>query len=351
MSPLKVAVKGTALLRRRLVVVALAIATCIVSFPASGYVRYRTQTGLPYAWNASCVGVRAFPRTVANLSTSETQNAIAGAVEAWSAQNPSLASCSFLDLYLTVSPEGDHQPPAQFDGTNNIGFLTDVWCARTTEAASVCYDPAALALTTNFARTSTGEIVDADIEINAVNFVWADLATRTGTDAEQDLQSAVTHEIGHLIGLDHTCDLGTGAETPKDEDGNVLPDCESASTNVRETTMFASGALTDTSKRTLASDDQRGLCEIYALHTDPMRCPTPDPPEGGTDGGVFDAAADRGLTGDGRADTVVDIGPGPHVTSQGCGCAVGGSELQMACFAIAVPLFSSIRRRARTRAN
>jgi hypothetical protein len=52
-----------------------------------------------------------------------------------------------------------------------------------------------------------------------------------------DLQSIVTHEIGHFIGIGHS-------------------DVESA-------TMFPSSARTEVSKRELASDDVEAVCTIY----------------------------------------------------------------------------------------
>ena len=56
-------------------------------------------------------------------------------------------------------------------------------------------------------------IVDADTEINAVDptFKWGllpDDPAQAAMASEVDLQNALTHELGHVLGLDHPCYLG-----------------------------------------------------------------------------------------------------------------------------------------------
>lgn len=76
-----------------------------------------------------------------------------------------------------------------------------------------CWDHAsdAVALTTTTFTPGTGQILDADIELNAAAFV---LTTVDGPPCSEghlgpgciayDVQATVTHEVGHLLGLDHT---------------------------------------------------------------------------------------------------------------------------------------------------
>ncbi|MCI0469532.1 MAG: matrixin family metalloprotease, partial [Nitrospirae bacterium] len=67
----------------------------------------------------------------------------------------------------------------------------------------VCFgvipEPGILGRTSTWYYPSTGEIVDSDTKINT-NFPWA----TDGSPTAFDVQSVVTHEIGHSLCLDHT---------------------------------------------------------------------------------------------------------------------------------------------------
>jgi Matrixin len=61
------------------------------------------------------------------------------------------------------------------------------------------YSASTLALTTTTYYTGSNEIFDADMELNN-NVAWA----TDGSAGAYDLDSVVTHEAGHFLGLDHT---------------------------------------------------------------------------------------------------------------------------------------------------
>jgi hypothetical protein len=93
----------------------------------------------------------------------------------------------------------------------------------------------------------------ADITLNGQGFAFT--TAPTGATAA-DVQNTVTHEVGHLLGFDHS------------------PDPES--------TMFADAPLGETKKRDLTADDAQGLCDVYPLGHEPGRptraAPTPAHP-------------------------------------------------------------------------
>jgi len=104
-------------------------------------------------------------------------------------------------------------PVARYDYKNSLVFRTTTWCAPSDAAGTCSYDAAALAITSVFVNKKDGHIRDADIEVNSKNFIWTDLDIDPTAHGKQDLQNALAHEMGHLVGLDHTC-VPAGVEPP-----------------------------------------------------------------------------------------------------------------------------------------
>ena len=294
------------------VVAMAASATLLSARPAAAYVRYTSNSGKTFMWPQSCVMITAYPNDLIGMMT---RDEILGAVDASAATwSKSSDACTYLDLM--VSSSSDATPRAINDGRNNVIFRTANWCKLTDKGVcdtAMAYDPAALALTSVSASTSSGIIRDADVEVNASNFNWADLVAHPNLRDGQtfhDLQNAVTHEMGHLIGLDHTCYLQGPA--PIDNTGQPIPDCANAPPDVLATTMFPSANPGDIDKRDLAPDDQQAVCDIYPASQDPMTC----------------------------APSQTDPG--------GCGCATGGAaEPAVASLVILIAALVAMRARRR----
>ena len=268
---------------RRVAVLTAALAAALVSpRPAGAYVRYTSNSGKMFKWPQSCVQLTTYPADMQDMmSVEEILGAIDASAAAWSG---SADSCTYLNI--SVASSSDPTPRATNDGHNLVIFRHESWCKLTENGScdpAISYDAAALALTSVSASTSTGNIRDADIEVNAYNFLWADLVThselRGAGMSYHDLQNAVTHEMGHLIGLDHTCFFDPPA--PLDSTGTPIPDCMDASPAILATTMFPSANPGDIDKRTLAPDDQMAVCDIYPASQDPMMCTAPGMPKKG----------------------------------------------------------------------
>ena len=139
--------------------------------PANAYVRYRAENGSPYAWASSCVQITGYPQGIATMTVDQITNAIQQAVGAWSNSDPKIGACSYLDLQLTIADPDATLPEAKYDHYNNVVLRSDAWttlCSVGPNGAQVCHEPSALAITAVFANKKSGEIVDADIEVNAV---------------------------------------------------------------------------------------------------------------------------------------------------------------------------------------
>ena len=159
-------------------------------------------------------------------------NAVQAAFNVWTGH-----ACSDMQIvYGGTTPRDD----VGYDQskTNNINLV--VWLESNwqnhecpPEKPTNCRDPRAIALTTTTYDTYTGQIVDADIEMNGEGFVFS---TSTPTDV-MDIHNTVAHEPGHTLGLDHSRD--------------------------REATMWEDADSGEIKKRDLTQDDIDGLCFIY----------------------------------------------------------------------------------------
>lgn len=124
------------------------------------------------------------------------------------------------------------------------------------------HDPGMLALTTTTFNSATGEIFHADIELNGSSFVFTTVDSpacdkeapvpRPANCAAIDVQNTLTHEVGHLLGLDHSLDP--------------------------EATMYRTAALGEIKKRDIAGDDVDGLCFIYPKGLPTSTCISPSAP-------------------------------------------------------------------------
>lgn len=136
--------------------------------------------------------------------------------------------------------------------------LSDGSCANAVDAQGVpyaCWDHSdgTIGLTTLTFSTRTGLILDADIEFNASNYLFTTISSPPcdpGKESPQcvayDLQNTATHEIGHVVGFDHTDNPGS--------------------------TMQPTAPLGETSKRIIDLGTADGFCSTYAAGQPPLPC-------------------------------------------------------------------------------
>jgi uncharacterized protein (TIGR03382 family) len=147
------------------------------------------------------------------------------------------------------------------DGVNTIHFRDDTWCRPASGSdPELCHDPSAAAVTRVLyidepVSPRDGEILEVDIEVNAVGFTFAS----DGRPDAIDLPSAAAHEIGHALGLDHNCGV-EGSVWPLDREGNPVPSCESASPELVNATMYIQVEPGSVTMRSPKPGDVDGLC-------------------------------------------------------------------------------------------
>lgn len=209
--------------------------------------------------------------------------ALASAMAAW---NDTTSACGYLELRAEPPDTGE----VGFDYINRIVVREDTWCAP--GPPERCHDSGSIGLTTLFfvddpGNPRDGVILDADIELNAVDYALATCdglpggCVTGGDGVRADLANTLTHELGHVIGLDHTCWAGDPSEAPLDGDGNPVPACQPVillPPAVTEATMYNFADPEEIKKRTPEPDDVDGVCARYPIASDPGVCaPVPSP--------------------------------------------------------------------------
>jgi hypothetical protein len=218
--------------------IAIGVALAIAASPAAAFCRSTTctgdcprdaddckTTGKPLFWPGVCVGVSLQRDGSVNIPIADVRAVVETSFATWSALDcgGEAATISFSQLADVSCHQTEFNTSAP--NANIILFQDTQWHYKGVDNT--------LAKTTVTFDAKTGEILDADIELN---HAYNEL-TVSDTTVVFDLQSVLTHEIGHFIGLDHSPD----------------PDA----------TMFAGYDEGSTNLRTLEADDVAAACAVY----------------------------------------------------------------------------------------
>jgi hypothetical protein len=235
----------------------------VAAAPALGYVRTVGRKGKPLFWNQRVVPVMVFAKDPPAPFTEEgLVQLMTAAAAGWS--RPA-NRCTALQL--VIIPVREASSKTVLDFSNRVTFRRDRWCRDPPDenGNDKCYPPDALAMTSVFQNVNTGQIYDADIEINAANVAWTDVLALPdgGHDLGNawDLQAAMTHELGHLIGLEHTCWINSPIAGANHLGEPVKP-CGPSDVD-GATTMFPQIGPGDARFRTLSPDELMAACDIY----------------------------------------------------------------------------------------
>ena len=169
-------------------------------------------------------------RATTGVSAAQLQTAVAASFSAWS-QVPS-ASVSASSAGFT------NAEPVRDDGATVIGFQPHPELERT------------LGVTTFTLDKTTGALVEADIFLNST-FAWS--VAPAGESNKFDVQSILTHEVGHLIGLGHSL---LGETVLRAEGGRRVISKRSVMFPI----AYAVGTILD---RTLQDDDIAAVSATY----------------------------------------------------------------------------------------
>jgi hypothetical protein len=247
--------------------------------------------GAKLFWPTSCLSYATNRLGSERLDPEETRNVIRKTFQAWSdveCPDGTTAKMTFQEREPVACKRSQYNK----DGPNvNVVLFQDSdWKYRGIDGT--------LAKTSVVYNDDTGEIYDADIEINSANNEIT-IEDPPG-HVEYDLQAIITHEVGHFIGIAHSPDPSA--------------------------VMFMSYSPGSLSQRKLHADDIEAVCNVYpSTSTTPCN---PEPKNGFS--GECSANGNKGLC---------SLQPGASSASFGVAAIVMGS-----CFAAV-----RARRRAKRR--
>lgn len=199
--------------------------------------------------------------------------AIEASFESWRALSGTCSDYRFHrgeDWSLPVTVGYDQEKPY-----NNYNIVTfrEVSCPDVVPAADPCWEDevcgnvyrcwehslGTIGLTTSTFSFRDGKVLDSDIELNAsqpgggpgflfttVDAPVCDFGAPATDCVATDLQNTMTHEIGHVVGLDHVFNTGS--------------------------TMEATAPPGETGKRVIDPGSAEGFCSIYPRGLPPTQC-------------------------------------------------------------------------------
>ncbi|MFH1529668.1 MAG: matrixin family metalloprotease [Pseudomonadota bacterium] len=194
------------------------------STPVPAWVQSNSSKGAGLHWPDLCHVVYAYLDGSADVDDGSDIEAIRLSLETWNAEE-----CSGFTMVWGGLTNMQWIGYTSYGGNANIViFHEEDWP----------YDQRPVAFTSVTYNPVTGVIFDADIELNAEDYEF----TAGGPDMDPgdiDIQNTITHEAGHIVGLDHS--------------------------NKVKATMYEYSVFGETVKRTLDKDDVDGLCTLYPL--------------------------------------------------------------------------------------
>jgi MYXO-CTERM domain-containing protein len=212
----------------------LILVAMLIPAMAFGFTRSRdSETGVCLWWSSRNVSYYINEACGDDVDDLFCINAVRASFDAWNG-----LSCTDMVLeYGGTTPDIDvgYDQKNASQNKNLIVWVESGWSSR--------HDPSAIGMTTTTYDARNGKIYDADVEMNGTNFTFT---ASNSTVIKMDIHNTLAHEVGHILGLDHSQDS--------------------------KATMYATAPEGETKKRDIEEDDINGLCCIYPAGESASSC-------------------------------------------------------------------------------
>lgn len=210
-----------------------ALLCCMALGLLPGYQVAVADAGLVH-WESREIPYRIHVAGSADLDDGSDIDAVKASFDAWSG-----LPCANFRFRFDGLSEATEAGQADDPRVNLV-----VWREDPAAWIELGYSPLYYAVTTLSFSRRTAALEDADIEVNGGYHTW----TTDDAIVSVDVRNVLTHEVGHVVGLDHSA--------------------------YRDAVMYRRAAAGETSKRALTDDDIAGVCFLYPP-------PDEDPPWSG----------------------------------------------------------------------
>jgi Matrixin len=224
------------------------------------------KEGIPVRWPSPCISFSLNRKLSAKYDPEKTRAVFMRAIDTWM-----LAKCP-VDEFPSCNGDENCHPSVKFQELpkpKSEDSWEGVSCSRSEDSSTfsnvnvLFFNDSnffyrdkdnTLARTLTYKNTKTGDITGADMEINSDQIILSVETQPPERSYDElgrpvyDLQSIVTHELGHFMGLAHT----------EKSDSSI--------------TMYSSY---NSDQRTLKEDDIRAICTVYKPNSKEFCDPTP----------------------------------------------------------------------------